>query len=103
MFKLPVCPYCRTVYTSKEVKKISKSKIHKCYHCNKKFKVSYIKGRIIFLAADIIVLVLINFFILKFIKQSNIYICLAVTMVLISISFLLLPRTVKFLKNIENL
>lgn len=98
MLKLPVCPYCKTIYSNKDVKQISKQKEEICYHCKNKFQVSYIKGRIIYFTFVILVLVLINFGILKLINGSNIYECLAVTIIFISFSLLLLPRTVKFNK-----
>lgn len=44
MFKLPVCPYCHTVYSYDDVRKNRKKKSIKCYHCNKEFIQSKIKG-----------------------------------------------------------
>lgn len=46
MFKLPVCPYCHTVYRYGDVKN-NKENIIKCYHCKNKFKQSKIKGFLI--------------------------------------------------------
>ena len=42
MFKLPVCPYCKTVYNYREVVKISRKSKNECYHCGNCFKKSFI-------------------------------------------------------------
>ncbi len=54
MFKLPVCPYCNTIYRYKDVGKNSKHKECVCYHCGKKFRVSKKKFLILFLEIALI-------------------------------------------------
>lgn len=44
MFKLPVCPYCRTVYSYKDIRKNRNKKVIECYHCKNEFKKSNFKG-----------------------------------------------------------
>lgn len=63
MFKLPVCPYCNTVYDYKEVRKNKKKKI-KCYHCNKIFRRSRKNYIFLFFIMSVIaILINIGFFI----------------------------------------
>lgn len=61
MFRLPVCPHCRTVYSYREVKK--SGKIIKCYHCKKEFKKSFLSKIIPFLLT-LIPAFIINIFLL---------------------------------------
>lgn len=63
MFKLPICPYCHTVYSYKDVK-INKESIIKCYHCKNKFSQNKIKCFFI-LTIIIMIAVAINIIILN--------------------------------------
>lgn len=65
MFRLPVCPHCKTVYSYKEVKENNKKKTIKCYHCNKNFRnerkgIIALMIAVCFFAALINVIVLYN-------------------------------------------
>ena len=65
MFKLPVCPYCKTVYSFGEVRKNKSKKVIKCYHCKNLIKQSIFPGyavlaAIIFAAAVILNLIILN-------------------------------------------
>ena len=64
MFRLPVCPHCRTVYHYGDVRKSKREKVIQCYHCNKNFVQSR-KGFIILFAIAAAVAVLINIMILS--------------------------------------
>lgn len=65
MFKLPVCPYCKTVYSFSEVRKNKNKKIIKCYHCKNEFKQKIFPGyavlaAILFAAAIVLNLTILN-------------------------------------------
>ena len=64
MFKLPVCPHCKTVYRYKEVKENNKKKIIECYHCKKEFHNSRI-GIAVLAVIICVIAVLINIVILN--------------------------------------
>ena len=64
MFKLPVCPHCKTVYRYKEVKENNKKKTIECYHCKKEFHNS--RAGIAVLAVVVcIIAIIINIIILN--------------------------------------
>ncbi len=46
MFRLPICPYCHTIFRYGDVKN-NKENIIECYHCKNEFKKGRIKGYII--------------------------------------------------------
>lgn len=58
MFRLPVCPYCRTVYSYKDVKN-NKDKNIECYHCKKVFRRS-VKNYIIPVFMVILLTIILN-------------------------------------------
>ncbi len=65
MFKLPVCPYCNTVYSYKDVKNNRNKKIIKCYHCKNKFKKNNLKGYVVLALIIIILTVALNLVVLN--------------------------------------
>lgn len=65
IFRLPICPYCHAVNRYNDVKKTTHDKIKKCRHCKKKYKISYLKGRIILISIVCVVLIIINIFLMK--------------------------------------
>lgn len=65
MFKLPVCPYCKTVYSYGDVKKNKNKKVIECYHCKNQIKQrkfpDYAVSAVILAAAAVILnLVVLN-------------------------------------------
>jgi uncharacterized protein YacL len=103
MLKLPICPYCHTVYGYREVLK-NKNKISVCYHCKKKFKQSKIKGYSCLTILGLFVAVLINFFILNIVDDILVSIVpIFITSILVVIlCFLLSPYFVTYRKQIEK-
>lgn len=63
MFRLPVCPHCRTIYHYGDVRKNRNEKVIQCYHCKKSFVQSR-KGMLILFAIAAFVAVIINIMIL---------------------------------------
>ncbi|MCQ2514557.1 MAG: hypothetical protein MJ089_05660 [Ruminococcus sp.] len=52
--KLPVCPYCHTVYRYGDVKGELSKKKHNCYNCKNKFKISVKAVVMLFVVIEII-------------------------------------------------
>lgn len=98
LLKLPVCPYCKAVYRYGDVRRKNHNSTIKCHNCNKNFKASYFKGRIIILIVAAVVLITLNSLIFNFIKGVTLLGCLIFTAVFISITFLLFPYTVRYKK-----
>lgn len=103
MFRLPVCPHCRTVYSYKEVKKNNRKSIIQCYHCKKNFK----NGRagIIVLALIIcIAAILINIFVLNISSDNFISIIpiSVISVIAVLIGILLVPFFISYKKVKEH-
>ncbi|MCH5298517.1 MAG: hypothetical protein J1E96_02020 [Ruminococcus sp.] len=64
MFRLPVCPHCRTVYHYGDVRKSKREKVIQCYHCKKSFTQSK-KGFIVLFAIAAAAAVIVNIMILS--------------------------------------
>lgn len=65
MFKLPVCPYCKTVYSFGDVRKNKRKKVIQCYHCKNMIKQARFPGyavlaAVIFIAAIVLNLIILN-------------------------------------------
>ena len=101
MIKLPVCPYCNTVFYYSDVVRLSKKKTGECYHCNKKFKVSKWKGRIIFYFIFAVVISLLDVIFLHITDTKTALPIIAFTVICVILSLLFLPYTVRFYKKGE--
>ena len=99
MFKLPLCPYCKTVYNYKEVKE-NKKRIIKCYNCKRNFKRS-IKGYLLLFSLVIFITILINVAILKASSAINegLIIVSILSIIAVLICLLLLPFFVSYKIN----
>ena len=97
MFKLPVCPYCKTIYRYKDVKKEAVKKECTCYNCGKKFRVSKKKILILFL---IIALITAIFDVLAlYIVAGTSFIGLIIlNIIAVTAGFFLIPYFVEFKK-----
>ena len=105
MFKLPKCPYCKTIYHYKDVKKELMEKECTCYHCKKHFKSTLFPGGIILLLIVLFCAIGFNFFILSFISKLSfleIIIMLVITIIFLVIGYLLYPLFVSFIKTETN-
>ena len=101
--KLPVCPYCHTVYGYREVK-TNKDKVIECYNCKKHFKQSKIKGWILIAVVFVLVTFGINIAVMN-IFENVLYtiIPLFVMDVIIMLGALLLvPYFTEYVKDKEE-
>lgn len=96
IFKLPICPYCHAVTRYSDVKRTTHDKIIKCHNCNKNYRVSYLKGRIILILIVCIALIIINIFLLKQTQGITIQFLAICDAVIVFISILFFPFTVKY-------
>lgn len=105
MFKLPVCPYCNTVYRYKDVKKLITKKNNECYHCKKKFKVRRFPKILILIFFILILCIVFNIlFLTKAFDLSlmTLLIMFAVTSVLLIVGYFLIPFFITFKKEKEE-
>lgn len=98
MFKLPVCPYCGTIYRYGDVRKAAGKKYCVCYHCNKKFGVEKSKIPVLFL---IIALFCAIFGVLELYMVPGISFVAAVVtnIAIILIGLLTVPYFIRFRKT----
>lgn len=97
MFRLPVCPHCKTIYRYKDVKKKSVEKECNCYHCGKKFRVSKKKILILFLIIALITAIF-DVFALYMIAGTNLAGLMITNIIAVTAGFLLVPYFVEFKK-----
>lgn len=99
MFKLPVCPYCHTLYRYGRVRKVkSEGKTSVCYHCKKEFKIEKKWG---FLVLGLIILfaaVATNLIILNNLYSLNVTPLVVSTVAYIILGFILVPFFISFKK-----
>lgn len=98
MFKLPVCPHCRTIYRYKDVKKESGKKECTCYHCGKKFRVSKKKILILFLIIALITAIF-DVLALYMIAGTSLVGMIIMNIVAVTAGFFLIPYFVEFKKE----
>lgn len=98
LLKLPLCPYCKAIYRYGDVKKTTHKKSVECHNCKRKFRVSYIKGRIIILSVAAALLIILNMLIMNFLSGATISGCFITTVIFVGITVLLFPFTVRYKK-----
>ncbi len=101
MFRLPVCPYCKTVYGYNEVKKALRKKEVCCYHCKNKFKKGGIKGLLLFALIFIVLAVILNLVLLGIvgIREVSLVPLFLLDCALAFIAYLLYPFFTEFGKT----
>jgi len=95
LLKLPVCPHCNAVYSYREVKNM-KQGICFCYHCEKKFYVSKVKGAALLLVIICTLLIAANTAVMV---SSENFVPAAIMIadaVVITAAILIMPLTVRF-------
>lgn len=104
MFKLPVCPYCKTVYSYKDVKNNRNNKEIECYHCKNKFKQIKISGFAVLAIILIISAVIINLIILNLTAKfiTSIIPLMVVSIIAVLLFMLINPFFIKY-KEIKNI
>ena len=106
MFKLPVCPYCHTVYRYNDVrknKKIPKNELIECYHCSQNFKQSKTGYAVVF-AIAVICAVIVNIIILSVMSDifKSIIPIIAVSLLALLLAYIFTPFFVKYKKVRKN-
>lgn len=98
MFRLPVCPHCKTVYYYKEVIK-NKEKICTCYNCKGKFKQSKVKGYLILFLIIAVITVAVNILIINFCKDilEALVPVFILSLIMAVLGFLISPFFVKYI------
>lgn len=100
MFRLPVCPYCHTVYHYGEVRKIKNKKNGSCYHCKKKFKISKLPGYIVLWSIFTVTAVLMNIAVLLIMPVFTIWPLVVISVLVEVIGILFIPYFISY-KKIE--
>lgn len=99
MFKLPVCPYCHTVYRYNRVRKIElKEKNKVCYHCKKEFKIERIKGFLVLGAVVFVLAVATNLFLLNSLETPDLTMPIVFTLIYVIIGLICIPFFINFKK-----
>ena len=98
MFKLPVCPHCKTIYRYKDVKKEEVKKECTCYHCGKKFRVSKNKILILFLIIALITAIF-DVLALYMIAGTSLIGMIIMNIIAVTAGFFLIPYFVEFKKE----
>lgn len=98
MFKLPVCPHCKTIFRYKDVKKEAVKKECTCYHCGKKFRVS--KKKILFLFLIIaLITAIFDVLALYMIAGTSFIGLMILNIIAVTAGFFLIPCFVEFKKE----
>ena len=97
MFKLPVCPHCKTIYRYKDVKKEEVKKECTCYHCGKKFRVSKKKILILFLIISLITAIF-DVLVLYMVAGTSLIGLIIINIIAVSVGFFLIPYFAEFKK-----
>ncbi len=102
MFKLPVCPYCKTVYRYKDTVNAVRKKENECYHCHKKFKAKIFPYILIEAVVFIALSIGMNLLILSRMSSFNLLPLFASTIGFLLIIILLIPFFTCFKKSEED-
>lgn len=95
MLKLPICPYCHTVYSYSEVRKIAGEKSHTCYHCKKQFKASK-KPCVVLVLVLLVLAVAANVGVLYMAPNLNFYVLVGINVFFILLFIALYPLFIAF-------
>ena len=98
MFKLPVCPHCKTIFRYKDVKKEAVKKECTCYHCGKKFRVSKKKILILFLIISLITAIF-DVLALYMIAGTSFIGLMILNIIAVTAGFFLIPYFTEFKKE----
>lgn len=101
MFKLPVCPYCNTVYSYKDVKNNRNKKEIECYHCKNKFKQRKIIGFSVLAAILLVIAVVFNLIILNLTAEfiTSIIPLMAVSLIAVLLFMIINPFFTEYKKT----
>lgn len=100
MWKLPVCPYCHTVYSYQEIVSM-KGKEHQCYHCGRSFLIRR-SLRAVPVIAVCMILILFNMIIFDASKDINIGVVAVMNLIAVAASLAASPLMIRFRKKQET-
>lgn len=99
MFRLPVCPYCHTIYRYNKVRKLSKKeKTQVCYHCKKEFRVKRFKGMVVLGAIILAAAVATNLVLLYNLTSLDLSPIIISTVAYVLAGLILIPFFIDFKK-----
>jgi NAD-dependent SIR2 family protein deacetylase len=102
MLKKPTCPYCRAIYTYKEIENQKNNQVVTCHYCKKDFVVKKRLGIVLLCLIVFIADILINLFLLSVVGVNSIIPLLIVNMVCIIIALFCKPFFVIYKKKDNN-
>lgn len=102
MFRLPLCPHCKTVYHYKDTRKTLKKKHCTCYHCKKDFSAGIFPGILVIGGIILILSILTNIFLLSRMKNLNLIELFISTILFLGLLYILIPFFVSFKKEPED-
>ncbi len=105
MFKMPVCPYCHTVYRYGDVRKNKNKKIIECYHCKKYFNQKKYLGYAVLAVILVFIAVVINLIILNLTAD---FLTSIIPLIIVSVSAVIIfmifnPFFVSYKKTKDNI
>ena len=99
MFRLPVCPHCKTVYHYKDTKRTLKEKNTVCYHCQKPFRATLFPGILIIGGIVLVLSILTNILLLTRMTSLNLIVLFLSTLIYLGLLYLLIPFFISFKKT----
>ena len=96
MFRLPVCPHCKTVYHYKETRKAVREKNFVCYHCKKKIRATLIPGIFVLGAIIVTLSILTNLLMLSSMTYLNLILLFVSTFLYLGLLYILIPFFASF-------
>lgn len=97
IFKLPVCPYCNTIYRYGDVNKLTLKKSSECYNCKKSFRISR-AGIAVLFAIVFLVAFLTDIFELVFMPDIRLLSVFLTNIIAVMIGIFLVPYFIGFNK-----
>lgn len=101
MYKLPLCPYCGSRFLYGQVRAAAKKPSLQCGYCSRTITVEYKKYRNRHFLISALVMVLVNIAVLAILSNTDAHVLpylLVLTVIMVCISYGLLPYTVRFTK-----
>ena len=101
MYKLPLCPYCGSRFLYGQVRDAAKKTSLQCGYCKRTITVAYKKHRNRHFLLSILVMILVNIGTLAILSNTDSLVLpyvLVLTVIMVCISYYLLPYTVHFTK-----
>lgn len=91
--RLPVCPFCGTIYRRGDIIRLIFNKSEACYHCGRQFKVK--KNKLLFLLLELLILyVAADLLLINLVTTvAALYI---INIVLVILGFVMIPYYIEF-------